>query len=87
MRNISLSIAAAALVLATSLAPAFAETERQDRQEKSDLAYATQAVSQSQASVVAETERQNREERSDLAYAVQAGHFYASNNQDKTDRG
>jgi hypothetical protein len=87
MRNISLSLAALALVLAGSLGSvAQAETEYQHRQERSDLAYATQAVSQTQAAVVAESERQNREERSDLASAAQAGHFYAAVNQDKTDR-
>ena len=90
MRNISLSLTALALVLASSLAPAFAETERQNREERSDLAYATQAAVQTQATFVAdvETERQNRAERSDLAYAPQAaGQAYASVDQAKSDRG
>jgi hypothetical protein len=97
MRNISLSLAALALVLAGSLGPVAnaANLERDHREQRSDL-YAGETTSglySAQASAPAayadNLERQNREERSDLAAAQTsvAVQLADDNSNAKADRG
>jgi hypothetical protein len=95
MRNISLSIAALALVLAGSLGPVAnaASLERDHREQRADLYAAqttsTQAQASNPAAYATNLERQTSEERSDLA-AVQtssAVQLADDNSQAKADRG
>ncbi len=95
MRNISLSLAALALVLSGSLGPVAnaANLERQHREERADL-YAAQTNStpvqaSTQAAAATNLERQNRQERSDLAAAQtsSAVQLADDNSRAKADRG